>query len=1237
MKPTQIWRRNRYGNDFNRSIFTEDFIYDTDDKYNNKNPLKRLIFGYIREAHIKLNRMTKESKELIIDFYGGIYSVLGPPPPKTVVVHGHFDYVVRNIMPSKPLGIDIRFQQGSVTISGITSNIASKNFITGSQIIQINDVFYQWIQHDINREQFITLVNYAKKHPPLYIICRCPSRLAQKGFHVEYVVNIVDKSARFPYYLFTKSTLNKIFNAAFNDITRLYRKQRDDLYQVYGNTVTGQVSIFSFQPCLEPEYQFSKKDEAIEKAFRELDDRFIVKRKWQMYGWKGNRFDKILTEKRKQFLEINECFGKLVYKVIGKCPDRGTNVWYWVLVDPDKLKQFQSAIKSQIIHFKQYGHILYSAYDMTIQNMFYMQKCREMFQYDYETEYRNNNHTDSMENNDKNVSSIETNHKLLLQQKLKRTILRNRAIVTDGCGSVRCANPYCKSNQDNKNKIYTDREASKLAVIMTKERHKGCEEYGLRPMDHEDIIHQLMQMGYSRDICEYAIHLTADSNDFNTVLNTLQNMASLDDSYYSKLAQQEGGQEQLDDEEKYINHDDDTINQLMKFGYSQAECIKAIQSTTDGHNIAEVLNTLQNDISRSQYVSATKEGVTMKDCNGNMDVFSCRCMQRLLKLISVQQTKHILTTMDTESISLILNDYLHMLEMHGSVDDIESIHNQLDGCDINYCNVFRRNYKNKNLSIFESAYQQIFDKIHIYCHHSFDIGYRLSKMDRDQVEKSNLKLKNADHNSWLIHPSSRKVHEILQQKHTMMSDQCNTLLQTRTGKKNDQIKDVKNNDRYNFGQLFNYGHMFEKDPTSNKPSDVYPIKAKYGSLKEELLSNKIAVIAKQQYQNEYKKATLHFNSPYRRKQYKRISLQCILSLMIYCNFDVLQFKFSKTYRENIETHANFYYLGLFLKMSVSKHGEWHWRQKKLYHGVSKPLLLPEVIGCYSADYSSRGIYIFCPLSTSLEFTVAANFTNHNNGLILTFTNDLGNSKFMPVAWISDFPAESECLFVQNSNPLAITNISIPAETCHLELFLKAINTLQDMTIGVSDNCGAKKESEHTMCVLIDALIQDKVSFELLHYKPFQSLHSYARNLFDIYCQQKKNLTIHWNIQRLKNSGETMCASLHRLLFCKNYTWIKLGLIRKLFPNLEMIKLNQITLCPAVLDDILHNVDVFDGPLIFMMLGPSRDSTLTVEKAVETFDTKFKEKGCVITNQIRNSSWHSVFIHQKDNEPTEGVF
>eukprot|EP01083_Nonionella_stella_P058950 154305_1 len=80
----------------------------------------------------------------------------------------------------------------------------------------------------------------------------------------------------------------------------------------------------------------------------------------------------------------------------------------------------------------------------------------------------------------------------------------------------------------------------------------------------------------------------------------------------------------------------------------------------------------------------------------------------------------------------VLNAYLHLTETCDTEHRFEQVANSFKTCDINACNAFRRNYRNRNILAQEHkqkqniASLQILDKIHCYVSHCYDIGHRLS-------------------------------------------------------------------------------------------------------------------------------------------------------------------------------------------------------------------------------------------------------------------------------------------------------------------------------------------------------------------------------------------------------------------------------------------------------------------------------------------------------------------------------
>eukprot|EP01084_Bolivina_argentea_P014135 26431_1 len=211
----------------------------------------------------------------------------------------------------------------------------------------------------------------------------------------------------------------------------------------------------------------------------------------------------------------------LIYNVKGNSD--GKLAWYLVLVDPDKLEQFKKDLNNNIIHLENLGHIIKSAYG-TEPPFSAKEQCRLMF--DYQNQNIIEDESSSLIDNQATTPNIKKQK--ALKNKLKQTILKNRNILVNGCGDKQCKNPSCKSNVINLNKSYSDKEASILAVQITKDKHKSCEVYKQIQVTEQcnmDIIAQLMQMGFNKTDCIKAVKLTVNYTNVQDVLNTLLSMS----------------------------------------------------------------------------------------------------------------------------------------------------------------------------------------------------------------------------------------------------------------------------------------------------------------------------------------------------------------------------------------------------------------------------------------------------------------------------------------------------------------------------------------------------------------------------------------------------------------------------------------------------------------------------------------------------------------------------------------
>eukprot|EP01084_Bolivina_argentea_P255424 429596_1 len=121
---------------------------------------------------------------------------------------------------------------------------------------------------------------------------------------------------------------------------------------------------------------------------------------------------------------------------------------------------------------------------------------------------------------------------------------------------------------------------------------------------------------------------------------------------------------------------------------------------------------------------------------------------------------------DTYSNINLLNDFNHLIHEHSS--NFEDIYNILSekvyqnrSCDLSTCLLIQRNQRDRtevdeNANILNSLYftydnkqritQQFIDRIHCHFFHSFDIGYRISKTEREQIINDN---RNVEYNQYI--------------------------------------------------------------------------------------------------------------------------------------------------------------------------------------------------------------------------------------------------------------------------------------------------------------------------------------------------------------------------------------------------------------------------------------------------------------------------------------------------------
>eukprot|EP01084_Bolivina_argentea_P260460 439864_1 len=360
---------------------------------------------------------------------------------------------------------------------------------------------------------------------------------------------------------------------------------------------------------------------------------------------------------------------------------------------------------------------------------------------------------------------------------------------------------------------------------------------------------------------------------------------------------------------------------------------------------------------------------------------------------------------------------------------------------------------------------------------------------------------------------------------------------------------------HNTNILYSFGHLYEYGPLGGEDEKEFPdpkyiiTKPKYKSLKEELTSNPFAVMNINQFNNELKKTTIHYKSKYWREYYQHWKkttafpeqwsnlpmetiLCCLIALMTYCNFDAIQYEFSKTYRkitseESVESmakrHSYFYFLGKFVTFCVNTFGTEAPLYQSYYHGIGEQILFPTITSAF----------IYGPLSTTTTFEVAMHFAGAT-GLVIEFgaakgTYELG--KRFICNWLSE--------------KMYFINVTHLGSGFELQEMMEVCRILQHLHASAALSVVETMEKK-----LMMKLIYNKLHSTNFDYPAFETLHPYAMKLFHQFCDSKKVLVIDKLL--LNKYGFLSLWDL----FVKQEA-IQFEIIHALFPNLTKMLIQNI--------------------------------------------------------------------------------
>ena len=249
-----------------------------------------------------------------------------------------------------------------------------------------------------------------------------------------------------------------------------------------------------------------------------------------------------------------------------------------------------------------------------------------------------------------------------------------------------------------------------------------------------------------------------------------------------------------------------------------------------------------------------------------------------------------------------------------------------------------------------------------------------------------------------------------------------------------------------------------------------------------------------------------------------ITLQHLLSIILYCDFSELCTVFSATYRrehvfESIESvifrHSKFANLGRLLMELVLCFGEnRHSNDAKgpFYCGINCVL-----------NIGSFAINLKGPCSTSTVLAVALNFAKTvggSGGMILKLNNDSYSAHkqyLFDCSWISNYFEEAERLWIAGARPLRIASILIVETAKNYEVAMRALYAFDAMISGVAHFKQYKVTANKSERKFISNLINGHVDS--------MKLDLFLKNEWNLFVQKKKEIVL--NMGRLNDYSNSL--------------------------------------------------------------------------------------------------------------------
>eukprot|EP01084_Bolivina_argentea_P010506 19566_1 len=604
-----------------------------------------------------------------------------------------------------------------------------------------------------------------------------------------------------------------------------------------------------------------------------------------------------------------------------------------------------------------------------------------------------------------------------------------------------------------------------------------------------------------------------------------------------------------------------------------------------------------------------------------------------------------------ERIVAILNDFNHMLLNHNQHDHFLTVYNSLgEPCVAEKCQfILTRMKRHKNIApVRKRITQQLLDTIHCHFYHSYDGGYRL---------KNNMHHTRKIDHKYYIDNTIVQLHKQIKYERKKFYKSVNIASNAVIHSKfNSFLCDSSNSvqgtnmHEYSHGYKLMYWNYHKKNVKR-----FYYVPAKYNDLKQELISNRVANITLNQFDDEYKKAVIYKQCNYTKSikanidKYLKFGRNSgnhpryyalddtsvlnethLLCIIIYCAYDEFQNEFSATFRKQntnesihhlIQRNSKFHFFAKYLHEIINGFGEQmiDGKIKSFYHGVNQNML-----------FQNTNAFMHGPLSTTSFLEVAINFTN-NNGLVLELYPNY-YLKYFSCSFFSKYSSEQEYLFIGGIQPMTFINILNTRFGWQFQKYIKAISVLDTMTSGIlfNDNkniydkllkvnhwnpllVGATELDANCRDILIQ-LVKNELKIEL-----YSNVPQYIERLFHHICVNKLCANISWETMNINISKKFKLGYIGylfmRSMFClPKQQCVNLCFINALYPNLQLLYLADLLFTDEeMLNHILRFVNNNKSTIkhIYLYLQKGVSKYNSVYELVMKYKTQFAFSGANI--------------------------